>query len=75
MTSGRQLNPNRWLMLPVVLTAAFMAIVDVFIVNVAAPSIQTHLHASADEVQWLMDVFVLAYALGLITGGRLGDIY
>jgi EmrB/QacA subfamily drug resistance transporter len=75
MTSTLQLNPNRWLMLPVILTAAFMAIVDVFIVNVAAPSIQTHLHASADEVQWLMAVYVLAYALGLITGGRLGDIY
>jgi EmrB/QacA subfamily drug resistance transporter len=52
-----------------------MAIVDVFIVNVAAPSIQTHLHASEDEVQWLVAIYVLAYALGLITGGRLGDIY
>jgi EmrB/QacA subfamily drug resistance transporter len=69
------LNPKRWLVLPVVLTAAFMAIVDVFIVNVAAPSIQTNLHASAGELQWLVASYVLAYALGLITGGRLGDIY
>jgi EmrB/QacA subfamily drug resistance transporter len=62
-------------MLPVVLTAAFMAIVDVFIVNVAAPSIQSNLHASESDIQWLVAVYVLAYALGLITGGRLGDIY
>jgi EmrB/QacA subfamily drug resistance transporter len=75
MNSPETLNPRRWLMLPVVLTAAFMAIIDVFIVNVAAPSIQTHLHASAGEVQWLVASYVLAYALGLITGGRLGDIY
>src|SRR5256885_4367195 len=75
MTSTQDLNPRRWLMLPVVLTAAFMAIVDVFIVNVAAPSIQRNIRASADEVQWLVASYVLAYALGLITGGRLGDIY
>lgn len=75
MTSTANLNPRRWLILPVVLTAAFMAIVDVFIVNLAAPSIQADLHASPDEVQWLVAVYVLAYALGLITGGRLGDIY
>jgi EmrB/QacA subfamily drug resistance transporter len=75
MTSTQNLNPRRWLMLPVVLSAAFMAIVDVFIVNVAAPSIQRDLHASAAEVQWLVATYVLAYALGLITGGRLGDIY
>jgi EmrB/QacA subfamily drug resistance transporter len=75
MTSTPTLNPRRWLVLPVVLTAAFMAIVDVFIVNVAAPSVQANLHATASEVQWLVASYVLAYALGLITGGRLGDIY
>jgi EmrB/QacA subfamily drug resistance transporter len=75
MTSTETLNPRRWLMLPVVLTAAFMAIVDVFIANVAAPSIQKHLGASTAQVQWLFAAYVLAYALGLITGGRLGDIY
>jgi MFS family permease len=75
MTTTGTLNPRRWLMLPVVLTAAFMAIVDVFIVNVATPSIQAELHASPSEVQWLVAAYVLAYAIGLITGGRLGDIY
>jgi EmrB/QacA subfamily drug resistance transporter len=75
MTSTQELNPRRWLMLPVVLAAAFMAIVDVFIANVAAPSIQKDLGASTAQVQWLFASYVLAYALGLITGGRLGDIY
>ena len=75
MTSTETLNPRRWLMLPVVLTAAFMAIVDVFIANVAAPSIQKDLGASTAQVQWLFAAYVLAYALGLITGGRLGDIH
>ena len=75
MTSTQELNPRRWLMLPVVLAAAFMAIIDVFIANVAAPSIQKDLGASTAQVQWLFASYVLAYALGLITGGRLGDIY
>ena len=75
MTSAQELNPRRWLMLPVVLAAAFMAIIDVFIANVAAPSIQKDLGASTAQVQWLFASYVLAYALGLITGGRLGDIY
>jgi EmrB/QacA subfamily drug resistance transporter len=75
MTSAENLNPRRWLMLPVVLTVAFMAIVDVFIANVAAPSIQKDLGASDAQVQWLFASYVLAYALGLITGGRLGDIH
>lgn len=75
MTSTQDLNPRRWLMLPVVLTAAFMAILDVFISNVAAPSIQKDLGASTAQVQWLFASYVLAYALGLITGGRLGDIH
>jgi MFS family permease len=72
---SRNLNPGRWLALPVVLTAAFMAILDVFIVNVSAPSLQADLGASPGEVQWVVAAYVLAYALALITGGRLGDVH
>jgi len=53
----------------------FMVILDVFIVNVAAPSLRTELHASAGEVQWVVAAYVLTYAVSLITGGRLGDLY
>jgi EmrB/QacA subfamily drug resistance transporter len=67
-------NERRWLALPVVLTAIFMAILDVFVVNVAAPSIQHDLGATADQVQWVVAGYVLAYAVTLVTGGRIGDI-
>jgi EmrB/QacA subfamily drug resistance transporter len=65
---------RRWLALPVLFTASFMAILDVFIVYVTAPSLQHDLGASPAAVQWVMDAYVLAYAAALITGGRVGDI-
>jgi EmrB/QacA subfamily drug resistance transporter len=66
---------RRWLALPVILVGAFMAILDVFIVFATAPSLQHDLGASPGQVQWVVDGYVMAYALGLITGGRLGDVY
>ena len=51
-----------------------MVILDVFIVNVAAPSLHADLGASDSEVQWVVAAYLLTYALSLITGGRLGDI-
>jgi EmrB/QacA subfamily drug resistance transporter len=65
---------RRWLILPVILSATFMAILDVFIVNVAAPSLRHDLGASAASVQWVVDGYALAFATALITGGRLGDV-
>jgi EmrB/QacA subfamily drug resistance transporter len=50
-------------------------IVDVSIVNIAIPSIQRDLHASYADVQWALAGYTLAYALVLITGGRLGDTF
>ena len=64
-----------WATLPVVLSGVFMTILDFFIVNVAIPSAQRDLHATSAEVQWLVAGFGLAYGGGLITGGRLGDLY
>ncbi len=66
---------QRWIVLAVVLTAAFMAILDFNIVNVAIPTIQQSLHASFAQVQLVVAGYGLAYAVGLITGGRLGDMY
>jgi EmrB/QacA subfamily drug resistance transporter len=70
-----QLDPKRWLALTVVLVAAFMDLLDVTIVNVAIPSIQRSLNAGYSEIQWVAAGYTLAFAAGLITGGRLGDIY
>src|SRR5215470_8438115 len=64
-------DPRRWLTLVVLLLAAFMNLLDVSIVNIAIPSIQRNLGASYADVQWALAGFTLAYALVLITGGRL----
>lgn len=67
-------DPRRWLSLAVLLLAAFMNLVDVTIVNVALPSIQNGLGASYAQAQWVVAGYILTFALGLIPGGRLGDI-
>ncbi|QBD75549.1 MFS transporter [Ktedonosporobacter rubrisoli] len=68
-------DTRRWFALVVILIATFMAILDTFIVNVAIPSIQHGLQMSFGEIQLVIAGYTLAYAVGLITGGRLGDIY
>src|SRR6185312_3068952 len=68
-------DPRRWLTLIILLLAGFMNLLDVSIVNIAIPSIQRDLHASYADVQWALAGYTLAYALVLITGGRLGDIF
>jgi len=73
--TAEQLDPRRWLALGVVLIAVFMQLMDISIVNVAIPSIQRDLDASYSQVQWVLAGYQLAFAVVLITGGRLGDIY
>lgn len=70
-----QIDPRRWLALSILLVAGFMDLLDTTIVNVAIPSIRTSLHATFASVQWLIDGYLLAVAVLLITGGRLGDMY
>ncbi|QLI99907.1 MFS transporter [Streptomyces sp. NEAU-sy36] len=73
-SGGGQLpDPKRWLALGMLLLATFMGMLDVFIVNVAAPSIQSSLGASFGQIQFVVAGYVLAYAVGLVTGGRIGD--
>ncbi|WP_405771941.1 MFS transporter [Streptomyces sp. NBC_01538] len=66
---------RRWFALAIVMTAAFMDLVDVTIVNVAIPSIQREAGASFSQIQWITAGYALAFAAGLVTGGRLGDIH
>ncbi|MFG2196082.1 MFS transporter [Streptomyces sp. NPDC048639] len=66
---------RRWFALAIVMTAAFMDLVDVTIVNIAIPSIQQDEGASFSQIQWITAGYALAFAAGLITGGRLGDIH
>lgn len=68
-------DPRRWIALAILLTAAFMDTVDVTVVNIAIPSLQRDLGASAADIQWIVGGYALTFAAGLITGGRLGDLY
>ena len=65
---------RRWLMLPVVLLAMFMAGFDIWVVNVAAPSLQRDLHVSDASLQLIVGGYAFMYASGMVTGGRLGDL-
>src|ERR1700753_1236730 len=65
-------DPRRWLMLPVVLLAMFMAGFDIWVVNVAAPSLQRDLHVSDAALQLIVGGDGLMAARGLVTGGRAG---
>src|SRR2546423_1130515 len=67
-------DPRRWRMLPVILSAIFMAMFDYFVVNVAAPSFQQDLHTTDAGLELVVGGYGFAYAAGLITGGRLGDL-
>ncbi|MQY08837.1 MFS transporter [Actinomadura macrotermitis] len=64
-----------WAALAAVLLATFMGVLDAGIVTVAVPSVQRDLHASFGAVQFVAAGYALAYAVGLVTGGRLGDRY
>ena len=66
---------SRRLALVVVLSAAFMELIDASIVNVAIPSIRTDLGASVSAIEFVLAGYLLAFAVTLITGGRLGDLY
>ncbi|MFG2841579.1 MFS transporter [Kitasatospora sp. NPDC048296] len=66
---------RRWIALAIVMVASFMDLVDVTIVNIAIPSIQQDTGASFSAIQWVTGGYALAFAIGLITGGRLGDIH
>ena len=68
-------HPRRWLAFAVLLVGAFLPPLDFFIVNVALPSIRTGLGADPAEMQLVISGYAAVYAVFLITGGRLGDLY
>ena len=68
-------DPGRWKSLAVILAAAFLVGLDFFVVNVSIPSIRADLQATFAEVQMVIASYGLTYAVLLISGGRLGDIF
>ncbi len=70
---GEEPDPDRWKALGVCLVAGFMTLLDVSIVNVALPSIQTGLGAQENQLQWIVSGYALALGLVLVPSGRVGD--
>ena len=65
---------NPWLTLAVLAFAQFMVLLDVTIVNVALPSIQSGLGFSADGLQWVVSGYTLMFGGFLLLGGQLADL-
>lgn len=62
-----------WRALPVLMVGVFLCVLDFFIVNVALPSMQSNLHASSGEIEWVVAGYGLALAVFLLASGRIGD--
>jgi len=71
-TTGR--DPKWWTLVAVCL-GIFILLLDITIVNVALPDIQTELHASLSDLQWVIDAYALSLAALLLTAGSLADLY
>ena len=67
-----KLRGNPWAVLVVVSLGFFMTLLDLTIVNIAIPDMIDRLHASLDDVLWVLNAYALVLAVLVITAGRLG---
>jgi EmrB/QacA subfamily drug resistance transporter len=67
-------DPKRWIALVLLCAAQFMVVLDASIVNVALPSIQTDLGFSAENLQWVVNAYLLVFGGFLLLGGRMADL-
>jgi EmrB/QacA subfamily drug resistance transporter len=65
---------RRWIALAVIVTAQFMVVLDVAIVNVALPTIKTDLHFSQESLQWVLTAYSILFGGVLLLGGRMADL-
>src|SRR5258708_13520174 len=70
-----QARTNPWLVLVVLTTGFFMILLDPTIVNVAIPAMSAGLNTTLDQILWVLNAYILVYAVLLITAGRLGDLF
>jgi EmrB/QacA subfamily drug resistance transporter len=77
VTARLRLNEGnrRWWTLVAMCFALFMIMLDNTVVNVALPSIQRDLNADLSSLEWTINAYTLSFAVLLVTGGRLGDIF
>jgi EmrB/QacA subfamily drug resistance transporter len=67
-------SDRRWSALALIVTAQFMVILDVAIVNVALPSIKSDLNFSQTNLQWVISAYAIMFGGALLLGGRLADL-
>src|SRR5690625_2220541 len=67
-------DPRRWRILFVLLTAIFLTLMSVSVVNVALASIQKGLNASHADIQWVLSGYALTFGVVLVSAGRAGDL-
>ena len=70
----KKYSANPWAVLLVVSLGFFMVLLDLTIVNIAIPNMITKLHASLDDILWVINAYALVLAVLVITAGRLGDL-
>jgi EmrB/QacA subfamily drug resistance transporter len=66
---------SRWVALALIVTAQFMVILDVAVVNVALPSIKADLGFSQSGLQWVVTAYAIVFGGTLLLGGRLADLF
>jgi EmrB/QacA subfamily drug resistance transporter len=71
---SRTKSDRRWSALALIVTAQFMVILDVAIVNVALPSIKSDLDFSQANLQWVVSAYAILFGGALLLGGRLADL-
>ena len=69
-----EVYPQRWAALITLLIGGFMNLIDITIVNVALPRLQVGLGARSTDIEWVVAAYILAFGLGVLPFGRLGDI-
>jgi EmrB/QacA subfamily drug resistance transporter len=74
VTPTTKSDKTRWLVLAILVTAQFMVILDVAVVNVALPAIKSDLHFSQESLQWVITAYSILFGGTLLLGGRLADL-
>src|SRR5919205_1201690 len=73
-SAPRRADRRRWSALALIVTAQFMVILDVAIVNVALPSIKSDLGFTQTSLQWVISAYAILFGAALLLGGRLADL-
>ncbi len=72
--AGSPSDRRRWIALAVIVTAQFMVVLDIAIVNVALPTIKDDLHFSQENLQWVLTAYSIMFGGVLLLGGRMADL-